>query len=190
MALLSTTVFALLWLAQTTLAGQGGVASLTSRSAQPLSRDEQRTLRRGDIFKECEQCPEMIVVPSGKFTMGSPTSEAGHRDIEGPQHSVTISRPFAVGRFAVTADEWFACKDDDACNDLDRPSWWRESMEGKPVVYVAWHEAKRYVAWLSRKTGKPHRLLSEAEREYVTRAGATTPFWGRVDLTQRRQLRK
>jgi formylglycine-generating enzyme required for sulfatase activity len=89
---------------------------------------------------------------------------------------VTFSRQLAVGRFALTFDEWDACAADGGCNGYkssDR-GWGRER---RPVINVSWHDAKEYAAWLSRKTGKTYRLLSEAEREYVTRAGTTTPFW-------------
>jgi formylglycine-generating enzyme required for sulfatase activity len=97
-------------------------------------------------------------------------------DYEGPQHTVRIKAAFAVGRFAVTFDEWDACVADGGCKGY-RPSdqgWGRGKM---PVVNVRWDDATAYAAWLSRKTGKTYRLLSEAEREYVTRAGTTTVFW-------------
>jgi len=128
------------------------------------------------VFKECEHCPEMVVVPAGSFTMGSPASEEGHQDNEEPQHLVTIAKPFAVGRFTVTFDEWDACVAGGGCNGY-RPSdagWGRGRM---PVINVSWDDAKAYVAWLSRTTGKSYRLLSESEWEYVARAGTTTPFW-------------
>jgi formylglycine-generating enzyme required for sulfatase activity len=100
----------------------------------------------------------------------------GGENLSASQERVSIAAPFAVGRYAVTFDEWDACVADGGCNGY-RPSdegWGR----GKhPVINVSWEDAKAYVSWLSRKTGKTYRLLSEAEREYVTRAGTTTPFW-------------
>ena len=108
--------------------------------------------------------------------MGSPASEKERNSDEGPQHRVTFARQFAVGKFAVTFDEWDACVGDGGCNG-HRPEdegWGRGK---RPVINVNWDDAKAYVAWLSRKTGKTYRLLSEAEREYVARAGTTTPFW-------------
>src|SRR6266566_4275122 len=139
------------------------------------------------------------VVPAGSFTRGSPTSEPGHSADEGPQHTVTIARPFAVGRFAVTFDEWDACAADGGCYNtgtrtsngeafLDSPysivpEWalggYKPSDEGwgrgrRPVINVSWYDAKAYVAWLSKKTGKSYRLLSGAEYEYATRAGTQT----------------
>jgi formylglycine-generating enzyme required for sulfatase activity len=118
----------------------------------------------------------MVVVPAGSFTMGSPASDKERFDNEGPQHKVSFSEPFAVGRFAVTFDEWDACVADGGCGRYrpDDQGWGRGR---KPVINVSWDDAKAYVAWLSRKTGKAYRLLSESEREYVTRAGTTTAFW-------------
>jgi formylglycine-generating enzyme required for sulfatase activity len=106
--------------------------------------------------------------------MGSPGSETDHR--ESPQHRVTIARQFAVGKFSVTFDEWDACVADHGC-DQYMPSDNHWGRGRRPVINVSWHDAQNYVAWLSQKTGKTYRLLTEAEREYVTRAGATTPFW-------------
>src|SRR5262249_43941522 len=77
-----------------------------STEAAPLSPMQEKALKPKDTFKECANCPEMVVVPAGSFTMGSPTSEPGHSVDENPQHTVTIARPFAIGRFAVTFDEW------------------------------------------------------------------------------------
>jgi formylglycine-generating enzyme required for sulfatase activity len=151
------------------------VASLSSSSC-PLSTAEERALKPKDVFKECEKCPEMVVVQAGHFTMGSPSSEDGRSNDEGPQHAVTIANSFAVGRFAVTFDEWDQCLAEGGCNGY-RPSDVGWGRGRHPVINVSFDDAKAYLTWLSRKTGKTYRLLSEAEREYVTRAGTTTPFW-------------
>ena len=129
----------------------------------------------GETFKECMAgCPEMVAVPVGTFTMGSPDNESGRFTSEGPQHKVEIAYNFAVGRFAVTFDEWDLCVADADCSYAADDGWGRGR---RPVINVSWEDAKKFTAWLSRKTGKNYRLLSEAEREYVTRAGTTTPFW-------------
>ncbi len=130
----------------------------------------------GESFKDCPECPEMVVVPAGSFVMGSPETEPERRSAEGPQHKVTIVKPFAVGRFAVTFAEWDACVAGSGCggyepNDVDF------GRGDHPVIDVSWNDAKDYMRWLSKKTGKDYRLLSEAEWEYVARAGTATPFW-------------
>jgi formylglycine-generating enzyme required for sulfatase activity len=129
-----------------------------------------------ESFKDCPNCPEMVVAPAGSFTMGSPENEPGRKDNEGPLHEVTIDRPFAVGRFPVTFAEWDACAKDGGCDGY-YPSDWGTGRGDNPVVHVNWDDMKVYVKWLSDRTGKNYRLLSEAEREYVTRAGTETPFW-------------
>ena len=170
-------------------------------SGAPLTPEQERALKPADSFRECDKCPDMVLVPAGSFMMGSPESEAGRRDAmgrsdEGPLHKVTFAAPFAVGRFAITFDEWDACVADQGCEDAPKiqgegglggvvlrianaqkkasEKWGRGRQ---PAILISWADAMRYVAWLSRKTGKPYRLLSESEREYVTRAGTTTPFW-------------
>ena len=151
----------------------------------PLSPERERALKPKDSFKECDACPEMIVVPAGSFAMGSPEHEVGRRNDEDPRHTVTFARPFAVGRFSVTFEQWDACISDSGCNGY-RPADEGWGRGRRPAINVSWDDAKTYVAWLSRKTGKAYRLLSEAEREYVTRAGTTTPFWwgGSISTSQ------
>jgi formylglycine-generating enzyme required for sulfatase activity len=140
-----------------------------------LSPEQERSLKPKGVFKECKECPDMVVIPVGVLAMGSPMSETDRVYNEGPQHKVGISRPFAVGRFAVTFEEWDACAAEGGCKDKVFDFRWGRGR--RPIVNVTWNDAKAYVAWLSKKTGKPYRLLTEAEREYVTRAGTTTPFW-------------
>ena len=149
-----------------------------SRAAAPLSANEEGALKPKDTFQECVNCPAMVVIPPGTFTMGSPESEPERLDSEGPQHDVTIARSFAVGKFTVTFDEWDACVADGGCNGY-RPYDFGWGRGRRPVINVSWNEAQAYAAWLSRKTGKDYRLLSESEWEYAARAGTTTPFyWG------------
>ncbi len=136
----------------------------------------------GQSARDCaDVCPEMVVAPAGSFTMGSPDSEP-ERSRGEQQLRVSIGQPFAVGKFAVTFDEWDACVADGGCKGSkpDDRGWGRGK---RPVINVNWDDAKGYAAWLSRKTGKTYRLLSEAEREYVARAGTTTPFWWGKSIT-------
>ncbi len=169
-------------------------------AAAPLLAAEARAAT-ATPFKDCAECPEMIVVPAGKFMMGSPQTEGRLYANEGPQRQVTIKRPFAVGMYAVTFDQWYACIADLGCN-----SYWPDDKEwgrGKrPVINVSWDDAHRYIRWLNEKaTGAkrpvatsdtppppmapgqqgPYRLLTEAEWEYAARAGTTTAYyWGEV----------
>lgn len=140
----------------------------------------------GEVFQDCKDCPEMVVLPSGSFTMGTPDDEVGRQPDEGPLHQVTFSKPFAVSRFTVTIGQWqaFLRDTDYKMPDADdRPG--RKCSAGNPsypttarhpAVCMTWHEAQRYIDWLSNKTGKPYRMLSESVREYAARAGSTGPF--------------
>lgn len=142
---------------------------------------QQRT-----VLKDCPQCPELAMLPAGSFTMGSPDDEAGRQADEGPLHTVTFSAPFAVSRFHITVAEWtaFAKETGLILKDGDtRPG--RECKAGKPrypqtprhpVVCLDFHDAQAYIEWLARKTGKPYRMISEAEWEYAARAGSAGPF--------------
>ena len=131
----------------------------------------------GTVFSDCAACPEMVVVPAGSFMMGSPGGEQGRLEREGPRHRVTIGLPFAVGVYEVTFAEWDACVAAGGCRGY-RPEdegWGRGS---RPVINVSWEDAREYLRWLSRETGKQYRLLTEAEWEYVARAGTQTArYW-------------
>ena len=122
-------------------------------------------------FKDCTDCPQMVVIPAGEFTMGSPPSEQAAE----AQHRVTIANPFAVSKFEITFDEWEACVKEGGCGGYrpDDQGWGRGN---RPAINISWEDAKSYVTWLGRKTGKPYRLLSESEWEYAARAGTTTRF--------------
>ena len=156
------------------------IVQVTSASAQEVAQPsmQEQTLKPKDVFKDCANCPEMVVVPAGSFKMGSPTSEPERSAEEGPQHLVTITRPFAVGRFEVTFDEWDACVAEGGCNGY-KPSDEGWGRGRRPVVNVSWDDAQSYVTWLSKKTRKSYRLLSGSEYEYAMRAGTQTVYpWG------------
>jgi formylglycine-generating enzyme required for sulfatase activity len=174
------------------------MVSFPSQCHAPLTASQERGLKPKDTFRECADCPEMVAVPAGSFTMGSPAEEKDRGNREGPQHVVTIGRPFAVGRLHVTVDQFAAfvretryeaspkCYiSEDGKDGLRADRSWRNpgfAQEGPhPVVCVTWDNAKAYVDWMAKKTGKPYRLLSEAEWEYAAR-GRTSPgayprFW-------------
>lgn len=134
----------------------------------------------GDVFRDCDDvCPEMVVVPAGRFLMGS--SENSGLASQRPQHEVVISHPFALGRYEVTFDEWDACVTARVCpqasSAFEGPGhdegWGRGRL---PVINISWREAELYVGWLSTKTGQSYRLPSEAEWEYAARAGTRSDF--------------
>ena len=167
-----------------------------------------RGLSPGDVFRDCGDTvvasgrslppgvfcgPELVVVPSGSFLMGSTDKGAG--DNESPVHRVSIDYSFAVGRYEVTRGEFSRFVRETGRDvggncyyyDFDAGKWkqdesknWRapgfSQSENDPVVCVNWEDAKAYADWLSEKSGHDYRLLSEAEWEYVARAGTTTAF--------------
>ena len=147
------------------------------RRAEAERKAQERALREpGRRFRDCEGtwCPEMVVVPAGSYMMGSPESEAGRADNEGPRHRVTMANRFAVGVYEVTFEEWDACRRGGGCSHNPHGRGWGRGK--RPVIDVSWADAQAYVKWLSRETGKEYRLLSESEWEYVARAGTTGPF--------------
>ena len=137
--------------------------------------EELERLGPGSVFRDCAECPEMVVVPAGSFRMGSPPGEENRYDSEGPVHRVEIRKAFAVGKHEVTFAEWDASVSAGGCGGY-RPSDIGWGRGRRPVVNVSWEDAKSYVSWLSRKSGEAYRLLSESEWEYAVRAGTTGPF--------------
>jgi len=139
----------------------------------------------GQSFRDCEGCPEMVVVPAGSYMMGSPPGEESRKEHEGPQHRVTIAQPFAVGKYEVTVEEWSRFVEATGYPVYTCDWWGISGLERNPVECVIWEDAQAYVAWLSRKTGKHYRLLSGAEWEYAARAGTTTArYWGESESGQ------
>ena len=144
----------------------------------------------GKTFKDCAACPEMVVIPSGTFIMGSPETEE-NRDKDEGQHPVTIAYSFAVSKGPITWDQWEACARDAMCDGQSVETALRFDRDGRPiqqyvdhgrgnhpVVGVSWWDAQVFVGWLNKKTGQEkYRLLSESEFEYAARAGTTTAYW-------------
>jgi formylglycine-generating enzyme required for sulfatase activity len=118
--------------------------------------------------------PEMVSIPAGAFLMGSNSlGDSSFLKWEQPLHSVNVPG-FAIGKYEVTFAEWDACVADDGCTHTPGDEGWGRG--NPPVINVSWNDAQQYVAWLSRKTGKPYRLPSEAEWEYAARAGTTAAY--------------
>ena len=143
---------------------------LPAPRAQPAAAPKQVSLDPGEILRDCPDCPELVVVPPGDFVMGS-----GDTPYEKPEHTISIPRPYAIGRREITFTEWDLCADAGACKHRpDDRGWGRGD---RPAINVSWDDAKLYTAWLSQRTGQRYRLPSEAEWEYAARAGTKTPFW-------------
>ena len=154
--------------------------------------------------------PAMVVIPTGSFQMGAPANEEDHTDAETPQHTVTISKGFAMARTAVTVGEFRefvrasgyvpdsirlggASVYDERSGALrdDSGATWQDDYAGRkaddklPVVNVSWNDAKAYADWLGQRTGKVYRLPSEAEFEYALRGGTRTRYWWGDDVPTR-----
>lgn len=153
----------------------------------------------GDVIKDCDECPELVVIPPGTFMMGSPQDEVGRSDavedddednLAGPggeKLPVTIDYYFAVGRTEVTWDNWDACVAEGGCDGASVEEAGGAEGFGKgnrPVMNLLWKDMKDYVSWISKRTGKEYRLPSEAEWEYAARAGTTTRYSFGDDITK------
>ena len=141
---------------ETSVEGRSSSFSSVDTSPRSSSETEHETerYRPGRRFRDCEACPEMVVIPAGDYLMGSPHSEDGRDSDEGPQHLVTISEPLAVGVYEVTFDEWEACERGGGCavrgyRPNDEPGWGRGA---RPVIFVQWEDAQAYVLWLREET--------------------------------------
>jgi formylglycine-generating enzyme required for sulfatase activity len=169
--------------------------------ATTFAQTKTTTYKPGQAFKDCKDCPEMVVIPAGSFMMGASDNETGSYPEEKPQRKVNIKQ-FACGKFDITKAQWAlfvaethrpatgGCSWSGLPADTSVKPWdpnpaanWNHigfmQDSTHPVVCITWYDAKEYVQWLSKKTGFIYRLLSEAEWEYAARAGTTTAYyWG------------
>ena len=187
---------------------KANIARLTASVSPPVLSTSTSTTARpnltapGSVFKDCSDCPEMVVIPAGRFVMGAAPGEEeseklpeNFRNRSQPQHGVDVAG-FSAGKFEVTRGQYRAFVEATGRSsaggcyvwtgskfELDQAKDWRNpgyaQEDPHPVACVSWEDAKAYVVWLSGRTGKGYRLLTEAEWEYAARAGTTTRrFWG------------
>jgi len=141
-----------------------------------LQHMDDLTLRPGKTFRDCPDCPAMMVVPAAAYRQGSEDSSPLALSMEKPRRLVTIDEPFAVGVHEITMAEWDRCFKDQGCSSQPGDNGW--GRDDRPVIMVSWNDAEEYVHWLSEKTGQSYRLPSESEWEYFARAGQESDWPG------------
>ena len=155
---------------------QQQVAAAQLPSPPPATSQRGYPVPVGQSFRDCPLvCPEMVVIPAGDFTMGSPTLDLHADADERPPRRVRVSAPLAVGKHEVTFQNWDACVAEGGCGG-HRPNDQGWGRGRHPVITVSWVHAQSYVRWLSGRTGQRYRLLTEAEWEYAARAGTETAY--------------
>ncbi len=132
------------------------------------SADVAQDSKSGITFRDCPDCPEMVMIPAGSFMMGSNNGLYDNR--EKPVHRVTFAKPFAMGKTEVTQGQWKAVMG-------TNPSF-HNCGDNCPVDSVNWNDAEKFIRKLNSKTGKQYRLPSEAEWEYACRAGGQQEYCG------------
>lgn len=175
------------------LAAVGAVALSACGGAQtPVAKGLAASPpRAGETFRDCSDCPQMVAIPAGSFSMGSSADEVYRRDDEGPQRPVSVPA-FAAGKYEVTQSEFRrfvdatdramggSCFADVGGWDQTQGANWLypgfSQTGAQPVVCVSWDDASAYAAWLSQQTAKTYRLLSEAEWEFAARSGQPSPY--------------
>jgi formylglycine-generating enzyme required for sulfatase activity len=182
----SGVVFLLIWVLgsiQVVLAQVSNVENIAPIEGVVIPKaqsNQQQMSKPLAVFKDCDECPEMVVIPAGSFLMGSPPDpeqdpfsdakpvKVGEEN-EKPQHRVHI-KAFAIGKYEVTQEQWYAVMGNNPSSSKGRTL---------PVENVSWDDAQLFVQRLSQKTGKKYRLPTEAEWEYAARGGSNTTYpWG------------
>lgn len=139
-------------------------------AAPPLAEKPPAMNATVSELKDCPACPVLIKLPGRtSFMMGSNSGDPSER----PAHHVAIGAPFAIGKYAVSVEQWNACAEADACPRITTDA----AAKNSPARDLSWDNAQQYVNWLSKVSGKPYRLPTEAEWEYAARGGSSTRYW-------------
>ena len=158
------------------------------------SKNASNTFKAGKNFRDCTECPEMVVIPKGGLKMGSPDTEDGRNDNEGPEHQVELAT-FALGKHEVTRAQFAAFVKQakylpvEQCKILvdgkfeESNAGWQSpgfaQTDKHPVVCINWDDAKAYAKWISKISGKTYRLPTETEWEYAARGKTNSArYWG------------
>ncbi|RPH97537.1 MAG: hypothetical protein EHM68_07950 [Lysobacterales bacterium] len=144
--------------------------------AAALEAIDELTLRPGKTFRDCPQCPTVVVVPAGSFWQGSEESAPGTLKNETPRRMVTIAEPFAAGVFEITFEQWDLCVAEGGCSNRPADNGWGRGS--RPAIMVSWNDATEYADWLGKKTGQSYSLPSESQWEYLARAGEEGDWLG------------
>ncbi len=138
-----------------------------------LTAIDDLTLRPGKRFRDCDHCPDLVVLEAGTFWQGAEETSSTALANEKPQRKVVLAQDFAIGIHEVTLAQWDACVAGGACSATEDNGWGRGS---RPVIMVSWNDAQAYVEWLSKTTGERYRLPSESEWEFAARAGESAEW--------------
>jgi len=138
-----------------------------------LTAIDNLTLRPGKRFRDCDFCPDLVVLAAGTFWQGAEEKSSTSLANEKPQRKVVLAEAFAIGIHEVTLAQWDACVADGGCSPTEDNGWGRGA---RPVIMVSWNDAQAYVEWLSKSTGERYRLPSESEWEYAARAGESAEW--------------